>query len=401
MFGFLKEKIKSWFKKSKEEIEEKQYKEKDFKKEQEKISKPIEQVEQEVEKEIKKKQNKPKLEQLKKETKKDLKVFQKEQNDKLEEIQQEIKKVEEKKEIKPLPQEPIIEEKKKPGFFKRLFGTKTILIDKEQFNSFWDNLEIILLENNVALEAVDAIKSTLEKELINKEINKDALEKEMQSALRKAIEQLLVEPFDLLKLVKSKSPYIILFFGINGSGKTTTIAKLAYLLKQKGISSILAAGDTFRAASMEQLGKHAERLSIKMISQTYGADPAAVAFDAISYAKTHNIQAVLIDTAGRMHTKENLLNEMSKIVRVTKPDLKIFLGESITGNDATEQAKAFNDLIGIDGIILSKADIDEKGGTAISVSYITGKPILFLGTGQEYKDLIPFSKDKLIESLGL
>jgi len=164
---------------------------------------------------------------------------------------------------------------------------------------------------------------------------------------------------------------------------------------------VIAAGDTFRAASIEQLEKHAERLNIKMISHEYGADPAAVGFDAIKYAEKNNIDCVLIDTAGRMHTQKNLLREMEKIVNVCKPDKKIFVGESITGNDSVEQIKSFDETIGIDGIVLTKADIDEKGGTALSLGYITKKPILYLGTGQEYKDIEPFDKKKFIEKLGL
>ncbi len=192
---------------------------------------------------------------------------------------------------------------------------------------------------------------------------------------------------------------MIVFFGINGSGKTTTIAKIAYLLKKHKITSVFAASDTFRAASIEQIEKHAEKLGIKVIKHKYGSDPAAVAFDAINYAKAHNIDVVLIDTSGRMHTEQNLLEEMKKICRVAKPDLRIFVGEAIVGNDAIEQGKTFNDEIGIDGIILTKADVDEKGGATISLSYITKKPILFLGTGQGYADLKEFNKEEILKKI--
>jgi fused signal recognition particle receptor len=163
----------------------------------------------------------------------------------------------------------------------------------------------------------------------------------------------------------------------------------------------MAAADTFRAAAIDQLQHHADKLNIKLIKQDYGADPAAVAFDAIKHAETKKIDVVLVDTAGRMHSNTNLLDEMKKIIRVAKPDLKIFVGESITGNDCTEQAKEFDDAITIDGIILSKTDIDEKGGAALSVSYITKKPIIYIGTGQEYKDLKEFSADLVLGNLGL
>ena len=176
---------------------------------------------------------------------------------------------------------------------------------------------------------------------------------------------------------------------------------MADYLKRNKITSVLAAGDTFRAASIEQLKKHGEKLGVRVVAHDYGSDPAAVGFDAVAYAKKHNIDVVLIDTAGRMHTAKNLLKEMEKIVRVCKPDIKLFIGESITGNDAVEQVKSFDWAIGIDGMILSKADIDEKGGTALSLGYATKKPILFLGTGQEYKNLEPFKKEIFIEKLGL
>jgi len=213
---------------------------------------------------------------------------------------------------------------------------------------------------------------------------------------------LFVENLDLLEKIKTKEGvFVIVFFGINGCGKTTSIAKIARLLLKNKISCILAASDTFRAASIEQLTEHGNKLGIKTIKGNYGSDPAAVAFDAIQHAKSHKIKVVLIDTAGRMHTKENLIKEMEKIIRVSKPDIKIFVAESITGNDATEQAKIFNEAIGIDAIILTKADVDEKAGTILSVSHVTGKPIIFLGTGQKYDDLMPFDKKKVLDGLGL
>jgi fused signal recognition particle receptor len=163
----------------------------------------------------------------------------------------------------------------------------------------------------------------------------------------------------------------------------------------------MAAADTFRAAAIDQLQLHADKLGIKLIRHDYGSDPAAVAFDAIKHAEASKKDVVLIDTAGRLHSNTNLMDEMKKIMRVAKPDLKLFVGESITGNDCTEQAKQFDQAVGIDGIILAKADVDEKGGAAISVSYVTKKPIFYLGVGQEYPDLQQFDKDKLIASIGL
>ena len=163
----------------------------------------------------------------------------------------------------------------------------------------------------------------------------------------------------------------------------------------------MAEADTFRAASIEQIKEHGKRLGIEVIAHEYESDPAAVGFDAINYAKKKNLDCVLIDTAGRMHTSKNLMAQIEKISKVCKPDTKIFVGESITGNDAIEQVKSFDWAVGIDGIVLTKADIDEKGGTALSVGYVTKKPILYLGTGQEYEKIEPFDKQKFIEKLGL
>jgi fused signal recognition particle receptor len=320
----------------------------------------------------------------------------------------EIKQIEEKVEnIKKEVEEAKKQEKEeREGFFKKLRSTFTYKITPEEFNRIFDDLEMLFLENNVALEVVEDIRKNLSQNLIGKEIKKEDLEQTIREYLKKSLNEILIEPDDPLDAVKlnkksKKKPFVILFFGINGTGKTTSIAKIAYLLKKNDISVVLAAADTFRAASIEQIQEHADKLNVPLIKQDYGADPSAVGFDAIKYAEKHNIDAVLIDTAGRMHTKTNLLAEMEKICRVTNPDLKIFVAESIAGNDAVDQAKSFHEMINIDGSILSKADIDEKGGTIISVSHATRKPIFYLGTGQNYEDLKLFDKQKYIEDLGL
>ncbi|MBR9705481.1 signal recognition particle-docking protein FtsY [Candidatus Pacearchaeota archaeon] len=307
------------------------------------------------------------------------------------------------KKEKPKIQEEEQEEGKK-GFFAKLKSSFSYKINKEEFDELFDDLEMLLLENNVALEVVEDIKQGLSERLIGREIKKNNLEQEIITELKSTLNELLIEPDDPLDIIKmkkqeSKDPFVILFFGINGTGKTTSIAKITKLLQKNNFSVVLAAADTFRAASIEQIQEHATRLKVPLIKHDYNADPSAVAFDAIKYAKNHSIDVVLIDTAGRMHTKTNLLNEMEKIVRVTKPDLKIFVAESIAGNDATEQARSFHDMIEIDGSILSKADIDEKGGTIVSVSHTTHKPIFYLGTGQNYEDLELFDKQKFIENL--
>jgi len=395
MFGKLREKLKSWVKKvseDKKELEEKPFlesnKEKIKPKEEVKISKK-------EKKEIPKKSRK----ELRKELKEQIKPI--EEHEYLEPEKKEFDK-EERKITNEIVKDLKHEEKTKKGFFKAIFSKSTIISEKD-FQNYSEDLEMILLENNVALEVTDKILQDLKNELVGKEILKKNLEDEINNTLKLTIEKILIEPFDLIEKIKSKKnkPYVILFCGINGTGKTTTIAKFAYMLKKQKISCILGAGDTFRAASIEQLKKHGEKVGVKVIAHEYGSDPASVGFDAIKYAEKNNIDCVIIDTAGRMHTATNLLKEMEKIKRVCNPDLTIFTGESITGNDATEQVKAFNDTIGIDAIILSKADIDEKGGTALSVGYTTNKPIIYLGTGQNYENIEPFNKGKFIEKLGL
>ena len=302
-----------------------------------------------------------------------------------------------------------IEEKKpteaKKGFFSRLTERiTTTRISQEKFENLFSELELILMENNVAMEVIGKIKDDLSKNLVEKPIKRAKVEETIKESLRNSIEDLFkvneVKLFDSIR-GKAQKPFVIAFFGINGSGKTTSIAKVANMLKQNRISVVLAASDTFRAASIEQLQQHADKLGVKMIRHDYGSDPAAVAFDAIKHAQAKNADVVLIDTAGRLHSQQNLMEEMKKIMRVAKPDLKIFVGESITGNDCVEQARSFNDAVGIDGLILTKADVDEKGGAAISISYITKRPIMYLGVGQEYQDLKAFEPHLIVESLGL
>ena len=390
MFGFLKEKLKSWIGKSKEKIE--------------KEAKVIEVPKiEEKENRLEKKQRPEKRKRTDEEIRPEREVTEKLMGD-LRKEKVEIKTPEEK--FEEVVEKKEEEKQEKKGFFAKLRGVFIYKITKTDFENIFSDLEMLLLENNVALEVVEKIKKELEKELIDKEIKKDSLEKEIKDGLKKALENIILEPEDTVKKIKefkkqNKKPFVILFFGINGAGKTTSIAKLCSLLRKNNLSCVLAAADTFRAASIEQLQIHADKLKTTLIKHSYGSDPSAVGFDAIKYAEHHNIDVVLIDTAGRMHTKENLLKEMEKICRVTKPNIKVFIAEAIAGNDATEQARSFNNLIGIDGSILSKTDVDEKGGAIISISYITKKPIFYLGTGQEYKDLELFNKEKFIKQLGL
>jgi len=320
---------------------------------------------------------------------------------------EEESKKEKQKKVKKEPKK-IIVKPKEDGFIKKLASKiQKINISEKEFEVYAEDLRMLLLENNVAYEVTDKVIKELKDKIVGKEFLRKEIEEEIDGVLKEIIRDILIEPFNIIEKIKEKSqdqtkePYVILFVGVNGTGKTTTIAKIADYLKGKKISCVLAAGDTFRAASIEQLKKHGERLNVNVISQQYGADPAAVGFDAINYAKKNFVNVVLIDTAGRMHTSKNLMKEVEKIAKVCKPDLNIFIGESITGNDSVEQAKSFDWAIGIDGIILTKADVDEKGGTALSVGYVTKKPILFLGTGQEYQKIEVFSKEKFLKDLGL
>lgn len=292
---------------------------------------------------------------------------------------------------------------KTSGFFSKISDTFTkFKLSDERFEElFWD-LEVALLENNVALEVIQKIKDDLKEELTQDKISRKKASDIILGSLHKSLKEVLsVEKFDLMGEINKKKPYIITVIGVNGSGKTTTIAKLCNYLKKQNKSIVLAAADTFRAAAIQQIEYHANNLGIKLIKHEYNSDPSAVAFDAIRHAESKGLDVVIIDTAGRLHSNDNLMNELKKLVRVNNPDLKLFVGESITGNDCVEQAKKYDEIIGIDAIILSKADIDDKGGAALSISYVTKKPVLFIGTGQEYDDLEEYDKEKILSNLGI
>lgn len=303
----------------------------------------------------------------------------------------------------PEPTIGVVKEEMKKGLFASITeAVTTRKLSDEQFNElFWD-VELAMLENNVAVEVIEKIKDDLKKNVVGKPLPRAKVTETVMRTLRTSLQSLFVDgDIDLVALAKKHKPLIIAFVGINGSGKTTTIAKIANELKKKGLSVVLAASDTFRAAAIDQLQFHADALGCKLIKHDYGADPAAVAFDAIGHAKSKGKDVVLIDTAGRLHSNTNLIDEVKKIMRVAKPHLKLFIGESITGNDCVEQARTFDEAIGIDGIILSKADIDEKGGAALSISFVTKKPILYLGVGQSYDDLKAFDKNQLLAQVGV
>jgi fused signal recognition particle receptor len=288
----------------------------------------------------------------------------------------------------------------------RNIGQKEIS-EKDIDENLFD-LQLALLESDVSQEVIDSLSEKLKKELLGIKLDKGQhnVEDIIRTKLQTAIAEMFAkaEKVDLIQRIKSKrdakvGPYIIVFLGINGTGKTTTVAKMAHLLRKNGISVVLAAGDTHRAGAIEQITQHAEKLSLKVISQRYGADPSAVGRDAVDYSRKHYIDTVLIDTAGRMQTAKNLMDEISKIVRVVKPDMKLFVGDSLAGNDTINQSREFFQYTNFDGAILTKADADAKGGAAISIVHITSKPILYLGVGQTYDDIVPFDPDRFIESI--
>ncbi|AMQ17966.1 signal recognition particle-docking protein FtsY [Thermococcus peptonophilus] len=289
----------------------------------------------------------------------------------------------------------------KPGFFGRLLQVE---IKEKDIEDALDELELELLEADVALETVEALREKIKEKLVGRKVrigtNKGKI---IEEALKDVILEILTpeKKIDLLQMVKSKEekPFVIAFVGFNGSGKTTTIAKLAHWLKKNGFSVVIAASDTFRAGAIEQLEEHAKRVGVKVIKHDYGADPAAVAYDAIQHAKARKIDVVLIDTAGRNELNRNLMDEMKKIVRVTKPDLVIFVGDSLGGNAVVEQAKQFNEAVRIDGVILTKLDADARGGAALSISHAIGAPILFVGVGQGYEDLRPFDEKWFVDRI--
>ncbi|HEX5672597.1 MAG TPA: signal recognition particle-docking protein FtsY [Nitrososphaeraceae archaeon] len=281
-------------------------------------------------------------------------------------------------------------------------------ISKKDIDSILDELQISLMENDVAHEIVDEMTSKIKTEIIDLKLERNEnSDQVITTKLYSFLHELFLSTntkTDVIQSILDKKknkagPYSIVFLGINGTGKTTTVAKFCKLLRNSGISVVLAAADTHRAGAIEQITHHGNNLNVKVISQRYGADPSAVARDALEHAKKNYIEAVLIDTAGRMQTSKNLMEEVSKIIRVIKPDLKIFVGDSLAGNDTVNQAREFYEYTKYDGSILTKSDADSKGGAAISIAYLTHKPILYLGIGQGYGDLEEFDHDRFLDSI--
>lgn len=286
------------------------------------------------------------------------------------------------------------------------FVTKSLT--EEKLDDAINDLKLLLLSNDVAVDTADKIADEVIDFLKGEKIGRlSSTKKLLFEALEDTISEILTpeREIDLIKEIKKKKkrkpgePYVMVFLGVNGTGKTTTIAKVATLLKKHRITAVAAASDTFRAGAIEQLSKHMNKVGIRVIKHDYKSDPASVAYDAIEHAKSKNLDVVLVDTAGRQVTDKNLMREMQKIIRITQPDLIVFVGDSLAGNDALFQAKEFRDNVGIDANILTKLDADAKGGAALSISYETGKPILFVGVGQGYDDLKRFEPEEFVKSI--
>ncbi|UUX92762.1 signal recognition particle-docking protein FtsY [Methanoplanus endosymbiosus] len=303
--------------------------------------------------------------------------------------------------------ENIPAEKQRPvktGFaqkLKVLVTEREILLSEKDIKEPLEELELILLENDVAFDATEAIIEDMRENLVGQKRKiKTSAEDFVLDALKNALLNVLGEGFSLKSYINShEKPVKILFTGVNGAGKTTSIAKVAYYLKDNGYSVVIGSGDTFRAGANEQMKTHADRVGVKVINHQEGADPSAVLFDAVSYAKAHNIDVVLGDTAGRFHNKTNLMKQLDKIKRVISPDIIAYVDEAVAGNDAVIRAEEFNNSVGTDVVVLTKADMDVKGGAAISIAHTIGKPIMFLGTGQSYGDITPFEPETVVNDL--
>ena len=284
----------------------------------------------------------------------------------------------------------------------KLLATGKTVIDEGDLKAHLEELEFGLLASDVELEVTEEILEGVEENLVGETRRRlSSTGNLVRDALREALYDVIsVGQFDFeQRVAEAEKPVVIIFTGVNGVGKTTSIAKLAQYFEDRGLSSVLANGDTFRAGANEQLEEHADNLDKRIISHEQGSDPAAVIYDAVEYAKANDVDVVLGDTAGRLHTNEGLMDQLEKIDRVIDPDMTLFVDEAVAGQDAVNRAREFNNAAEIDGAILTKADADQQGGAAISISSVTGKPILFLGTGQGYHDLERFDPEQIVDLL--
>lgn len=297
------------------------------------------------------------------------------------------------------PSEPAQAIKPKLSLFSQVKAllSSDVQIAERDVNGLLEELELSLLESDVTSDTAQFLVADLRKRLVGKRVDKGRVGQEITAEVSRALADVFAPTFDLGERILQKrasgEPYIVLFVGPNGTGKTTLVAKLANALKARGISSVMVAADTFRKGAVEQIGEHGKRLGITVIARGYEADPTSVAFDGVQHAKANKIDVVLVDTAGRQDTSLNLVREMEKMTRVLRPDIKIFVGEAIAGHALVEQVKRFHEAIKLDGIALTKLDCDAKGGGALSIAYETKLPLLYLGTGQGYEDFVAFNPE--------
>jgi len=287
-------------------------------------------------------------------------------------------------------------------------ATKTggrVITASSKLDSMLEELEEDLLTSDMAQGAAEEVVSTLKANLIGTRLSGvKKLEIVLEEALRHTLLKLLESGYwDFDKTVdaflEEDSPVVIMVVGVNGTGKTTTTAKIAHQLSEQGKSVVLAAADTFRAGAIDQLATHAERIGVRCIRSQRGGDAAAVSRDAVDSAKARGEDIVIIDTAGRMQNKTNLMEELRKVHRVTQPHLVLFVADALAGNDAVTQAVEFQRMLSFDGAVLCKLDTDAKGGAALSIAHSTGRPIVLVGIGQGYEDLIPFDPEWLLDSI--
>jgi len=281
-------------------------------------------------------------------------------------------------------------------------ATGKALIKREELQRPLEELEMALIQGDVEMSVAQAITDRIEEKLVGQtraqvQTGEIVVQRAIGDALRDVIS---VGQFDFdQRIQEAEKPVTIIFTGVNGVGKTTTIAKLARRFQNQGLTPVIANGDTYRAGANEQIEEHAEALDAKIITHQQGGDPAAVIYDAVEYAEANDADVVLGDTAGRLHTSNDLMAQLEKIDRVVDPDMTIFVDEAVAGQDATQRAKQFNDAAEIDGVVLTKADADSQGGAAVSIAHVTGKPILFLGVGQGYEDLERFDPDVIVDRI--
>jgi fused signal recognition particle receptor len=270
-------------------------------------------------------------------------------------------------------------------------------LDEETLDPLLEEMRLKLIQNNVSLEAAEKIESQIREELLGASVSRTSVEDSVNEALEKTLDELLDDSFDFLEEIeKAGEPPVVFMVGFNGSGKTTSAAKLTKLLQENGKEVVLGAGDTFRAASIEQLEEHGEKLGADVISHEYESDPAAVGYDTVEHAEKKGKVAV-VDTAGRSHADQNLMDELKKMVEVNEPDVTFLVVDALAGNDVLEQAEAYEGMF--DAVIATKMDVDEDGGAVISISQRSGKPVAYLGTGQEYGDLEEFDKEEFIDRI--